>query len=156
MSLQSRGSQAIDRAVRKSIETGLPYVVSAGNQGGDACRNSPSRVREAITVGATNAGDQRAPFSNDGACVDLFAPGAGIESAWNTGDEASELMSGTSMASPHVAGAVALLLAAHPRATPAQLASLLLDQSTPGVVTDAGETTPNRLLYVKDELSDLT
>ncbi|MFI6393579.1 S8 family serine peptidase [Nonomuraea sp. NPDC050547] len=150
ISLQSGRSSAIDRAVRSSIATGIPYVVSAGNQNADACEASPSGAREAITVGATTRADERAPFSNGGRCVDLFAPGVAVDSAWFTDDTSARSASGTSMATPHVSGAVALLLATSPRATPADIASVLMETSTRNVVSGLRRDTPNRLLYVGD------
>ena len=102
---------------------------------------------QAITVAATTVGDARASFSNYGSCVDLFAPGAGISSAWATSDTASSTLDGTSMASPHVAGAAALFLETHPDATPAEVAAAIVADSTPDRVGDAGDGSPNRLLY---------
>ncbi|WP_219825766.1 S8 family peptidase [Nonomuraea typhae] len=150
LSLQAGKSRAIDRAVRSSVATGLPYVVSAGNQGRDACDASPSGVAEAITVGASTDADERAPFSNDGRCVDLFAPGAAIPSAWITDDESSFTVSGTSMAAPHVAGAVALMLAGRPGSTPADIAARLAEESTKNVISGLRGESPNRLLFVED------
>ncbi|MEV0586817.1 S8 family serine peptidase [Nonomuraea sp. NPDC050310] len=147
MSLQSGRSRVIDRAVRSSIASGLPYVVAAGNGGQDACRVSPAWVREAITVGASTRTDTRGAFSNRGRCLDLFAPGAEIPSAWNNDDNGIRTASGTSMASPHVAGAVALLLGAQPQATPAQLHRSLLSAAT---ISDFDGGSPGRLLYIAD------
>ncbi|GAA0924672.1 S8 family peptidase [Nonomuraea longicatena] len=152
MSLESASSEIMDTAVEGSLDTGLVYVVAAGNRGGDACRRSPSGVRAAVTVGATTMRDTKATFSNWGACVDLFAPGEDVASAWNTGDTASAVASGTSMASPHVAGAAALLLRTRPEATPAEIARLIQNQATKGVLTDIGATSENSLLYVEDVL----
>ena len=116
MSLGGGASQALDEAVRNSIRAGIVYVVAAGNEDADACGSSPARVDEALTVGATDRRDRRADFSNHGRCVDLFAPGAEITSAWHTGDGATNTISGTSMAAPHVAGVVAQLLQRQPQA----------------------------------------
>ncbi|GAB7044219.1 MULTISPECIES: S8 family serine peptidase [Catenuloplanes] len=138
-----------EAAVSRSIADGITYVISAGNDNGaNACDRTPAGVPEAITVGATGPDDTRAPFSNVGTCVDLFAPGVDIRSA-NIGDDtATRLWSGTSMAAPHVTGAAALILADHPTYTPAQVADELLAEATPNVVGDAGTGSPNRLLYV--------
>jgi aqualysin 1 len=107
-------SQALDDAVRAAISKGITFVVAAGNANTDACNASPARVREAITVAATDATDARASFSdwgsNWGGCVDLFAPGVDIRSALNTNDTGFQLMSGTSMATPHVTGVVAAMI----------------------------------------------
>lgn len=146
MSLGGSASPALDQAVRNSIASGVTYAIAAGNAHADACDVSPARAAEAITVGATDAGDTRASFSNYGACVDLFGPGAGITSASNSGDGGAAIMSGTSMATPHVAGAAALYLSANPSATPAQVQSALLATSVPNAVGDAGAGSPNRLL----------
>ncbi|GAA2630376.1 S8 family serine peptidase [Actinomadura fulvescens] len=148
MSLGGGASAALDDAVRKSVASGVTYALAAGNDNRDACGSSPARVPEAITVGATDARDARSSFSNFGACVDIFAPGSDITSAWATGDNASRSANGTSMASPHVAGAVALYLSANTAATPEQVAGALGTNATPGVVTNPGTGSPDKLLYV--------
>jgi subtilisin family serine protease len=147
MSLGGDASAALDSAIARSIAAGVTYVVAAGNDNGDACLASPSRAAEAITVGATGSDDTRAWFSNFGSCVDLFAPGVDILSAYNTSDTQVALASGTSMASPHVAGAAALYLQLNPNATPSDVASALVNNATPGVVGNVGDGSPNRLLY---------
>ncbi|HXY41078.1 MAG TPA: S8 family peptidase, partial [Vicinamibacteria bacterium] len=139
-------SNALDLAVSGSIGSGVTYTVAAGNTTSDACAASPARVPEALTVAASTRDDQRAGFSNFGSCVDLFAPGESITSAWATSDTASSVLSGTSMASPHVAGAAALYLQTHPTATPAQVAQAILAAATEGRIADPGSS-PNRLLY---------
>lgn len=136
MSLGGTSFAPLNEAVAASIASGVTYVVAAGNDAADACGYSPAGVAAAVTVGATDRDDARAPFSNAGPCVDLFAPGVGITSAGIADDAASRTMSGTSMAAPHVAGAAALVLAEHPDATPAQVASALVGAARPGVVTD--------------------
>ncbi|MER7799471.1 S8 family peptidase [Streptomyces parvulus] len=150
MSLGGGADSALDTAVRNAIASGVTFVVAAGNESTNASTKSPARVTEAITVGATTSGDARASYSNYGSVLDLFAPGSSITSAWNSGDSATNTISGTSMASPHVAGAAALHLAANPTATPAQVATALTSAATTGVVTNPGSGSPNRLLYTGD------
>jgi subtilisin family serine protease len=148
MSLGGAGSQALDDAVRRSIASGVTYVAAAGNGGLDACAISPARVPAVITVGATTAKDSRdTSYSNYGRCLDLFAPGTGITSAWGDGDKAVGSLSGTSMAAPHVTGAAALYLQRHPGASPAAVAAALKRQATSGVLRNVGDGSPNRLLY---------
>ncbi|MBP2478613.1 subtilisin family serine protease [Crossiella equi] len=137
-----------DDAVKASVRAGFTYVVAAGNSSTTACGTSPARVPEAITVGATSSNDNRASFSNLGNCLDIFAPGDGITSASRFNDTMTTTMSGTSMASPHVAGAAALHLGANKNATPAEVTSALLGKATPNVVKNAGSGSPNKLLYV--------
>lgn len=146
MSLGGAVSRALDEAVERAIADGVPFAIAAGNDAIDACGGSPSRVEEAITVGATTDTDARAVFSNIGPCVDIFAPGDDITSAWADSDTATAEASGTSMASPHVAGAAALYLEQHPDATPAEVAEALIGNSTEGVVGDPGSGSPNVLL----------
>ncbi|MFV2117540.1 S8 family peptidase [Streptomyces sp. Act-28] len=148
MSLGGGADTALDTAVRNSVAAGITYAVAAGNDNRNASNYSPARVTEALTVGATTSSDARSSFSNYGSVLDLFAPGSSITSAWSTGDTATNTISGTSMAAPHVAGAAALYLAANPSATPAQVSSALTAAATGGVVTNPGTGSPNRLLYV--------
>lgn len=152
MSLGGGVSDTLDAAVRNSISSGVAYALAAGNgdflgRPQDACTASPARVTEAITVGATDSSDRRASFSNFGTCVDLFAPGVGITSAWSSGDSATNSISGTSMASPHAAGVAALYLADHPDATPAQVGDALVDNATNDKVQDPMAGSPNKLLH---------
>ncbi|HEV2778792.1 MAG TPA: S8 family peptidase [Actinophytocola sp.] len=147
MSLGGGASTALDQAVQRSIADGVTYAIASGNSNTSACSSSPARVPEAITVNASTTTDARASFSNFGTCTDIFAPGQGITSAWNTGDSATNNISGTSMATPHVAGAAALVLAGNPSASPSAVATALFNASTPNKITNAGTGSPNRLLF---------
>ena len=147
MSLGGGAYSTLDNAVSNSINAGVVYALAAGNETTDACTRSPARTPNAITVGSTTSTDARSSFSNFGTCVDIFAPGSSITSAWYTGTTATNTISGTSMASPHVAGAAALALQVYPTATPAQITDLLKTNSTPNKVTSAGTGSPNLLLY---------
>lgn len=147
LSLGGGASKSLDSAVKDLVARGITVVVAAGNENVDACNGSPARAPEALTVAASDKGDRRASFSNKGSCVDLFAPGQQIVSAWHTGDTATQALSGTSMAAPHVAGAAALYLGAHPQARPAEVVSALLKAAAGEKVADAAGA-PNRLLQV--------
>jgi len=147
MSLSGGGSASLDAAVAGAVSKGVTVVVAAGNSNLDACNYSPAREPSAITVGASNSLDSRANYSNTGACLDLFAPGSSITSAWNTGATASSTISGTSMASPHVAGAAALTLASNPDASPAAVAAALTAAATPNRLMFVGTGSPNLLLH---------
>lgn len=147
ISLTVGAAQAIDDAVDRSILNGISFVVAAGNNGGDACLNSPGRVADAITVGASDNNDVRWAYSNFGSCVDLFAPGVAITSAYIRSNTDSLWMTGTSASAPHAAGAAALYLADNPGATPAQVRGALASSATTGVLQNAGAGSPDRLLY---------
>ncbi|WNG35304.1 S8 family serine peptidase [Archangium violaceum] len=147
LSLGGEATQSLDDAVAATIAAGVTFVVAAGNEGWDACFTSPARTPQALTVGATDETDTRAWFSNFGSCVDLFAPGQGILSAWFTGDTDTEIADGTSMATPHVAGAVALYLEGHPTAAPPEVVEEILARSVPERITEPGLGSPNRLLH---------
>ncbi len=149
MSINSKSSviSSEDTAIKKSIASGVTWVVSSGNGGTDACKNSPGDIDTAIVVNNSDSSDTRRSDSNYGPCTDLFAPGTSITSAWNSGDTATHTISGTSMAAPHVTGAAALWLATHPTATPADVQAALINSATTGKIMSAGTNTPNRLLY---------
>ena len=146
MSLGGGQSAALDTAVRNSIADGVSYAVAAGNDTADACAGSPSGVTEAITVGATDQADARASFSNFGSCVDWFAPGVNITSAWWLTDTLTNIISGTSMATPHVAGVAALYLQGNPVATAQQVRDALFNLTMKSIVTSA-QSANNHLLF---------
>ncbi len=145
MSLGGGASNSVDTAVNNAVDAGVTMVVAAGNDGADACNYSPARAPSAITVGATGSSDARTSWSNYGTCVDIFAPGLGITSAWNTSDSATNTISGTSMASPHVTGVAALALAEG--TLPKDVAGRITNTATPAVVGSAGTGSPDKLLY---------
>jgi len=147
MSLGGGVSSALDTAVNNSIADGVTYAVAAGNENTNACNGSPARVGAALTVGSTTNTDARSSFSNYGSCLDLFAPGSNITSAWYTSTSATNTISGTSMATPHVAGVAALYLQGNPAASPATVGNAITSTATTGVVTGAQTGSPNRLLY---------
>jgi aqualysin 1 len=147
MSLGGGVSSALDNAVANSIADGVTYAVAAGNENTNACNRSPARVSAAITTGSSTSSDARSSFSNYGSCVDLFAPGSSITSAWYTSDTATNTISGTSMATPHVAGVAALYLQGSPSAAPAAVRDAIVNSATAGVISNPGSGSPNRLLY---------
>ncbi|HLV25443.1 MAG TPA: S8 family serine peptidase [Gemmatimonadales bacterium] len=147
MSLGGGASSALDAAVAGAISSGVTFVVAAGNSGANACNYSPARTPAAITVGATTSSDARASYSNYGNCLDIFAPGSSITSAWYNNNSATKTISGTSMASPHVAGAAALYLQLNPGASPSAVGNALTSNASPGKVTSPGSGSPNLLLY---------
>ena len=147
MSLGGGASSALDTAVNNLANSGVPIAVAAGNSNANACNTSPARAANAITVGSTTTSDARSSFSNFGTCLDLFAPGSGILSSWFSSDTATATLSGTSMASPHVAGVAALYKQANPGASATTTRNAIVNGATTNVVTNAGTGSPNRLLY---------
>ena len=150
MSLGGFFDQALNDAVKNGIADGVTYAVAAGNSSFDACFFSPSSAPDALTVAASDQTDARAGFSNYGSCVDLYGPGVSITSDWNSSDAATNTISGTSMASPHVTGGAALYLQGHPSALPAEVGQAIKNAATPSKITGNPSGTPNLLLYTKD------
>lgn len=147
LSLGGGADTLLDTALRSLVAAGVTAVVSAGNDNADACLYSPARVADALTVGATNWTDARTVFSNYGQCVDLYAPGKSITSAWLGGGTSS--IDGTSMAAPHVAGAAALYLQGHPTASPATVNGVIVSNATSGRLSGMGPASANLLLYTR-------
>lgn len=147
MSLGGGASSALDTAVNNLSNAGVPIAVAAGNSNANACNSSPARAANAITVGSTTTTDARSSFSNFGTCLDLFAPGSSILSSWFSSDTATATLSGTSMASPHVAGVAALYRQANPGASSTTVRNAIVNNATTNVVTNPGTGSPNRLLY---------
>lgn len=164
MSLGGGFSSSVNAAVKRMHDAGVTVVVAAGNSTADACNSSPAAAPEAVTVGSTTSSDDLASYSNYGSCVDISAPGSGITSAWHTGVTATNTISGTSMASPHVAGAAALLLETGSVSGPDDVVAKLVETATPNAIGycrrvtgggpprtvcgDLPSGTPNLLLYV--------
>lgn len=147
MSLGGQLSSALDTAVTNLVTDGVVVMVAAGNSNTDACFTSPASTSVALTVGATTAEDSRASYSNYGRCLDLFAPGSSITSAWVTNNRSVNTISGTSMAAPHVTGVAALVLSQYPTATVSDVTTKILAAATPDKLSNAGAESPNRLLY---------
>jgi subtilisin family serine protease len=147
MSLGGGVSSALDTAVNNLSNAGVAIAVAAGNSNANACNTSPARAANAITTGSTTTTDARSSFSNFGTCVDIFAPGSGILSAWFSSNTATATLSGTSMASPHVAGVAALYKQANPGASSTAIRNAIVNGSTTNRITNVGTGSPNRLLY---------
>ncbi len=147
MSLGGGASAALDEAVEASVEAGITYSLASGNSNTSACNSSPARVDTALTVNSSTDSDSRSNFSNFGECTDIFAPGSDITSAWIGSDSATRTISGTSMAAPHVAGAVALYLEGNPGASPEAVGEAITSNATEGEISNAGSGSPNLLLY---------
>lgn len=147
MSLGGGASSALDTAVNNLHNSNVTIAVAAGNSNANACNSSPARAANAITTGSTTQTDARSSFSNFGTCLDIFAPGSGILSAWFTSNTATATLSGTSMASPHVAGAAALYKQANPSASSTTIRNALVNNATTNVISNVGTGSPNRLLY---------
>jgi subtilisin family serine protease len=143
----SVGSETVNAAIRAAIAAGITVVAAAGNDNEDSCFHLMGGVPEALVIGASGSTDDRESYSNFGSCVDLFAPGGYITSAYGGDDSSSTTMSGTSMATPHVSGAAALYLQRQPGASPAQVAAAITRSATAGVIKNPGTGSPNRLLF---------
>jgi subtilisin family serine protease len=147
MSLGGGASAALDTAVNNCINDGVTFAIAAGNSNANACNSSPARVAAAITVGSTTSSDARSSFSNFGTCLDIFAPGSSITSAWRTSNTATNTISGTSMATPHVTGVAALYLSGNPSALPSTVRDALVNNASLNKISNAGTGSPNRLLF---------
>jgi subtilisin family serine protease len=153
LSLGASPSNTFDAAVTAAHNAGFVVVASAGNFAGEACNQSPARAHKVITVASTDINDKKSYYSNYGQCIDLFAPGANIQSAWFNSAKSTNEISGTSMSAPHVAGVAALYLQMKPTATPDQINYALLNSATASVVGTIGKDTPNRLLNITNKLN---
>ena len=147
MSIGGGQSETVNAAIRGAIALGITVVGAAGNEGEDSCLHLMGGVPEALVVGASGYNDWRDGYSNIGSCLDVFAPGGGITSAYAGNDTGFTTMSGTSMATPHVSGAAALYLQQKPGAAPAEVVAAITGSATRGVIRDAGLSSPNRLLF---------
>lgn len=146
MSLGGGESPALDAAVNNAVAAGVVFAVAAGNSDIDACFSSPASAGRAIAVASSNFRDSRSSFSNYGSCVDIFAPGESITSLWSSSTRAINTISGTSMASPHVAGVAALILEENPSWSPNQVWDAMRADAVAGVISNPGRNSPNLLL----------
>ncbi|KAI8635463.1 subtilisin-like protease [Xylariaceae sp. FL1651] len=146
-SLGSGVDKTVNDAIQNAISAGMTVVVAAGNSNTDACTTSPASAPDAITVAASDSNDLRAWFSNYGTCVDIFAPGADVRSSFNGNDSDYANLSGTSMATPHVAGLAAYLMARENLTTPKAVRDRILQLATPDKVNDTGPGTPNLIAF---------
>ena len=147
MSLGGGASSSLDTAVNNSISSGVTYAIAAGNSNTNANTSSPARVAAAITVGSSTSGDARSSFSNFGSVVDIFAPGSSITSAWSTSNTATNTISGTSMATPHVAGVAARYLQSNPGASAATVRNAIVNAASLNRLSGIPSGTANRLLF---------
>lgn len=147
MSLGGPLNTALTTAVNNSIASGVVYAISAGASNADACQFSPGNAPDALTVAASDMNDTRASFSNFGTCLDLFAPGVSIKTAWNTSNSATLTLSGTSISAALASGAAAIYLQKHPAASPVSVNTAIINLATVGVIANPGAGSPNRLLY---------
>lgn len=148
MSIGGFASDSFDQAVQSAVNDGITVVAAAGNDGVDACGASPARIPAAITVAATDTNDAQASWSDYGSCVDIQAPGVSIKSAWNNSPTGYNTLSGTSMATPHVSGAAAVLLSRNPTMSPADVQQTIINNATLGAVSANKGATPNRFLFI--------
>merc|ERR1712048_660703 len=155
------GSKVEEAAVKRAVDAGITVVVAAGNDNDNACRYSPAFVKDAITVGATSSGDARASYSNFGSCVQIYAPGTNIKSLWHAvpmfsfgSSSPTKVISGTSMACPHVSGAAALLLGEDASLTPAKVTEKLVAASVKKVISGLTPQCPNKLLSIRDPVEE--
>ena len=155
MSLGGGSSKTLDLAVNAAVDAGLHFAVAAGNDNQDACNYSPAASEKAVTVGASSLADARAYFSNHGKCVDIFAPGLNILSTWIGSNYATNTISGTSMASPHICGLLTYFLSLAPSSDsdftvpmpPAKLKKRMISIATPNMLTDVPSGTVNLLAW---------
>ena len=157
VSLSTSTSTSLDEAVTRSINAGVLYTIAAGDQQQHACYLSPARVPAALTVGTSDAADAIYLFTISGNCLDFFAPGVDIPSAWSTSDTSTYTLTGSSSAAAHTAGVAALYLEGHPLATPGEVSTELTSRATPGVLPFyPNSTSPDRLLYARGNGADQT